>query len=82
MNKEELKEYHKNYRKNNPDKIKKYNEKSAEKILCDCGSRLRRDGYHQHLKSTRHCIYVKSLVKDLCTVHTSCYSSNVFDKVI
>lgn len=60
MNKEELKIYHKNYRKNNPNRIKEYNKKNAEKIQCKCGSIIRKDGYNQHLKSTRHCIYVHS----------------------
>ena len=58
-NKEKLTEYKKEYRENNKEKIKEYNKeyyknKTIEKVTCECGCIIRKDGLKDHKKTLKH----------------------------
>ena len=50
-NKEKLKEVKKEYYENNKEKIK---EQYSEKITCECGCQIRRNGLAEHKRSQKH----------------------------
>eukprot|EP00960_Hanusia_phi_P021647 641366-Hanusia_phi.AAC.1 len=50
-NKEKIKQREKQYRETNKEKI-------AEKVRCECGSEVRRDGMNRHLRSKTHQEYL------------------------
>ena len=57
-NKEKLTEYHKEYRNQNKEKIA---EKVKEKVTCECGCIVRRDGLGGHKKSKNHLDKIKEM---------------------
>jgi hypothetical protein len=58
----------KEYREQNKEKIKEYREQNKEKIeerrkqkiVCECGSEVRKDSMHRHLKTKKHIAWVES----------------------
>lgn len=68
------KEWDRNYRNTNKDKIQKWFDDNIDKILekrkkqrykCVCGSEIRKDKKNAHEKTTKHIKYINSLNKDL-----------------
>ena len=57
VNKEKLKEYLKEYRQANKEKIK---EQMKEQIICECGSTFNRSCKARHLRTAKHCNYIKN----------------------
>jgi hypothetical protein len=54
-NKEYFKEYHKEYRENNKEIIA---EKKGEKLICECGCIIRKDGLFNHQKTKNHLSFI------------------------
>ena len=52
----------KKYNEDNAEKIKK---RTSEKITCECGSKIRRDGIPRHIKSTKHFKLMESVVNQI-----------------
>lgn len=72
-NKEKIQKTNKKWRDNNRDKVNICNKKSYHKnkdkinekrknnrIKCDCGSEVRKDGFKKHLKSKKHLKYLNN----------------------
>ena len=57
QNKERIAEQNKEYREQNKEKIE---EKAKVKIVCCCGSEVRKDSMHRHLKTKKHLAWVES----------------------
>ena len=57
VNKEKMKEYLKEYRQANKEKIK---EQMKEQITCECGSTFNRSCKARHLRTAKHCNYIKN----------------------
>jgi len=57
-NKDKIKEYSSQYRSENKDKIK---EDTAQKVICECGSEIRKDGLSKHTKTKKHIQYTGTL---------------------
>ena len=54
-NKEKIANYEKQYREENKEKLDEYYKQwNAQKIKCECGSRVRRNGISRHRKSKKH----------------------------
>ena len=58
----EYKEYDKNYREDNKDKI---SEKKKEKIMCECGSITSKNNILRHKKSNKHIALMENLNQQL-----------------
>ena len=58
-NKEQRKEYQKEYRETNKEKILK---QQSEKILCKCGSELRKDDMSRHRRTKKHLNYSANII--------------------
>ncbi len=56
-NKEKLKEYKSNYYNNNKERL---NERNKERVLCDCGTEVRRNGIPRHIRTIKHQKWVES----------------------
>jgi len=50
-NKDCVKEYNKEWNENNKERLRQY---ANEKIICECGCEIRRDGLAKHKKSKKH----------------------------
>tara|TARA_B100001093_G_scaffold387472_1_gene373469 strand:- start:152 stop:1006 length:855 start_codon:yes stop_codon:yes gene_type:complete len=68
VNKEKIKEYReqnkekiKEYREDNKEKIK---EKAKEKVVCECGSEVRKDYIFKHRKTKKHLDWVESHLRN------------------
>ena len=63
-NKEKISEQEKEYRQANIEKIieyqKEYRQANKENIHCECGSSFSRLNKNRHLKSQKHCNYIKN----------------------
>ena len=63
-NKEKISEKGKEYRQANKEKIKEkkkeYRQANKENIHCECGSSFSRLNKNRHLKSQKHCNYIKN----------------------
>ena len=56
-NKEKILEHQKEHYQTNKEKIQKY---KKEQITCECGSTISRLNKNRHLKSQKHCNYIKN----------------------
>lgn len=57
QNKEKIDKYQKEYREENKEILK---EKAGEKLTCECGCEVRRDGLKKHKKTNKHKISMES----------------------
>jgi hypothetical protein len=61
----------KDYKTENKDKIKEYNETRKEKVNCECGGIYRLDNKYRHIKSTKHLSFLGQA--DICiAINTNC----------
>ena len=80
-NKEKIIEYQKEYRENNSDNLKEYEknrknkeerlEKAKEKITCECGCLIRKDGLAEHKKNQKHINLMSQLSKSSIIIRQS-----------
>ena len=61
QNKELKREQNKKYYEENRDAMRQQSKKNGEvKVICDCGSEVRKDSLHRHLKTKKHIAWVES----------------------
>ena len=54
LSREDILERKKQYRIDNADKIKEYNEKRKETVVCNCGGSYKLNSKHRHIKTKKH----------------------------
>ena len=64
-------EQRREYKKENKDKIKEYNETRKEKVNCECGGVYTLDHKHHHVKTNKHLIFLGQA--DICiAINNNC----------